>query len=289
MFYGADKKGPEFGPDKLREKRVQGLIKQHGHQVYDMGNLYVPEVKEYNKYFSHPNMKYLDAIVEVNTNLAHSVYAAHQSGSFPLVIGGDHSLGLGSISGTSRAYKNVAVIWMDAHGDINTQETSSSGNIHGMPLAKAMGIGYEELTNVYFDGPKVARENVFIVGARDLDEGEIALIQKEKLNVITADEIHEKGIEKVCEEINEKLKLQGVEAIHLSFDLDFIDAAFVPGTGTPVTGGMNVEETKYMLKSIANTGMVKTLDFVELNVLLDRNDTTAELAADLINWTFKHL
>lgn len=289
MYYGADKKGPEFGPDKLREKKIQGLIRQHGHVVYDMGNLYVPEVKEYNKYFSHPNMKYLDAIIDVNTNLAHSVYASHQSGSFPLVVGGDHSLGLGSISGSSRAHKNLAVIWMDAHGDINTHDTSSSGNIHGMPLAKAMGIGYEDLANVYFEGVKVPKENVFIVGARDLDEGEIELIEREQLNVITADEIHEKSIETVWEEINAKLVAQGVEAIHLSFDLDFIDSAFVPGTGTPVPGGMDVAQTKFMLKSIASTGMVKAMDFVELNVLLDRNDTTAELAADLINWTFKHL
>lgn len=289
VFYGADKKGPEFGPDKLREKKLSKVLSAHEHLVYDMGNLHIPEVKEYNKFYAHENMKYLDAIVEINTNLAHSVYAALQTGSFPLVIGGDHSLGLGSISGVSKYTDKFAVIWMDAHGDINTHQTSESGNIHGMPLAKAMGFGYEELTNVYFDGRKVAPENVFIVGARDLDNGELELIQSKNLNVFTAEDIHDAGIDAIFEKINTQLKARGIEHIHLSFDLDFIDAKFVPGTGTPVGDGMSVEDTRNMLRHIACTGKLKSMDFVELNVLLDRNDTTANLAIDLLDWTFRHL
>lgn len=289
VFYGADKKGPEFGPDKLREKKLSDVLSQHGHVVYDMGNLHIPEVKEYNKFYAHENMKYLDAIVEINTNLAHSVYAALQTGSFPLTVGGDHSVGLGSISGVSKASDNFAVIWMDAHGDINTHDTSESGNIHGMPLAKAMGFGYEELTNVYFNGRKVAPENVFIVGARDLDTGELELIQSKKLNVFTAEDIHDLGIDAVFEKINDQVKARDIDHIHLSFDLDFIDAKHVPGTGTPVAGGVSVEDTRNMLRSIATTGKLKSMDFVELNVLLDRNDMTANLAIDLLDWTFRHL
>lgn len=289
VFYGADRKGPEFGPDKLREKKLSAVLSQHGHVVYDMGNLHIPEVKEYNKFYAHENMKYLDAIVEINTNLAHSVYAALQTGSFPLTIGGDHSVGLGSISGVSKASDNFAVIWMDAHGDINTHDTSESGNIHGMPLAKAMGFGYEELTNVYFDGRKVAPENVFIVGARDLDTGELELISSKKLNVFTADDILDQGIEAIFEKISTQIKARNIDHIHLSFDLDFIDAAFVPGTGTPVGNGICVEDTRNMLRSIATTGKLKSMDFVELNVLLDRNDMTSNLAIDLLDWTFRHL
>lgn len=289
VFYGADRKGPEFGPDKLREKKLASVLSTHGHVVYDMGNLHIPEVKEYNKFFAHENMKYLDAIVEINTNLAHSVYAALQTGSFPLTVGGDHSVGLGSISGVSKYSDNFAVIWMDAHGDINTHQTSESGNIHGMPLAKAMGFGYEELTNVYFDGRKVAPENVFIVGARDLDTGELELIQSKKLNVFTADDILDQGIDKIFEKINTQIIERNINHIHLSFDLDFIDAQFVPGTGTPVGNGINVEDTRNMLRSIATTGKLKSMDFVELNVLLDRNDMTANLAIDLLDWTFRHL
>lgn len=289
IYYGADKRGPEYGPDKLREKNVLNILSKHNHKVYDLGNIHVPEIKDYNKFYSHANLKYLDAIVEVNKNLAHAVYSSLKSESFPLVIGGDHSVGLGSISGVSRAYNNFAVIWMDAHGDINTHDTSGSGNIHGMPLAKAMNVGYRDLTNVYFEGQKVNPENVFILGARDLDAGEIELIDKLNLNVFSADEINERGIHAVIEQVMDTLKAKNIEAVHLSFDLDFIDAKYVPGTGTPVSEGVSVEDTKKALKMLAESKMIKSMDFVELNVLLDKNDTTADLAINLLDWTFKYM
>ncbi|QEK11783.1 arginase [Crassaminicella thermophila] len=289
IFYGADKRGPEYAPSKLRDKDIVSVLSKHNHRVYDFGNLHVPEIKEYNKFYSHHNLKYLKAIVEVNTNLAHVVYSSLKANSFPLVIGGDHSIGLGSISGVSKAYKNIAVIWMDAHGDINTQDTSESGNIHGMSLANAMGLGYEDLTNVYCERKKIAPENVFILGARDLDDGEKILIQEKNLNVYTIEKIRDKGIEKVVNEITQKLKNRNIEAIHLSFDVDFIDAKYVPGTGTPVGQGMNVEETKKLLKSLAETKLIKSMDFVELNTLLDKEDITADLAIDLLDWTFKYI
>ncbi|ABR50496.1 arginase [Alkaliphilus metalliredigens QYMF] len=289
IYYGADKRGPEYGPEKLREKKVASVLSKYNNKVYDMGDIHVPDVKDYDKFFSHANLKYLDAIMEVNKNLAHTVYSSLMSESFPLVIGGDHSIALGSISGVSRAHKNFAVVWMDAHGDINTQDTSGSGNIHGMPLAKLMNVGHEGLTNVYFQGQKVKPENVFIIGARDLDLGEIALIDKMKLNVYSADEIIEKGINEVMQAVMNKLKVNHVEAIHLSFDLDFIDAEFVPGTGTPVSVGINVDDTKKALKTLAESKLIKSMDFVELNVLLDKNDITADLAIDLLDWTFKHM
>lgn len=289
IYYGADKRGGEYGPEKLRQKELLKTLSKHSHNVYDLGNIHVPEVKDFDKYYSHSNLKYLKPIVEVNQNLAHSVYSSIRAESFPLVIGGDHSIALGSISGVSRAYENFAVIWMDAHGDINTHETSRSGNIHGMPLAKAMNIGYKDLTNIYFEGQKVQPENVFILGARDLDPGEIALIKEMKLNVYSADEINERGIETVINQVESKLKARGIETVHLSFDLDFIDAEYVPGTGTPVSVGISVEDTKKALKLLAETKLIRSMDFVELNVLLDKNDITADLAIDLLDWTFKHM
>lgn len=289
IYYGADKKGPEGAPDKLRAKNLISVLSQHNHKVYDLGDLFVPEVGEYEKFKDHENLKYLKPIVQVNTNLAHMVYSSLKIGSFPLVVGGDHSIGLGSISGISKAYKNIAVIWMDAHGDINTHDTTFSGNIHGMPLAMAMGIGHSDLSNLYFEGKKVDSKNVFILGARDLDEGEKALIQKENLNVYTVQEMRDKGAQKVVEEILEKLKANQVEAVHLSFDMDFIDKEYVPGTGTPVDQGMGVEETKELLKQIVETNLIKSMDFVELNTLLDKDDMTADLAIDLLDWTFQHI
>lgn len=289
IFYGADRRGPEYGPDKLREKKIVEVIGKHNHRVFDFGDLFVPDVKEYNKFFSHPNMKYLDPIIQVNNNLAHIVYSSIKGGSFPLIIGGDHSLGLGSVAGVSKAYDNFAVVWVDAHGDINTQETSESGNVHGMSLAKAMGIGYPDLIDVYYKGPKIKNENVFLVGSRDLDKGEYDLIKEKNLHVYTAKRIHEYGIEHVVNEVLNDIKSRSINTIHLSFDLDFIDAKFVPGTGTPVHDGMSIEEAEILLKMFAESKLVKSMDFVELNPLLDRNDTTADLAIDLLDWTFKHL
>jgi len=287
IFYGADKRGPEYGPAKLREKNIVEVIGKHGHRVFDFGDLFVPTVKEYNKFFSHPKMKYLDPIIQVNNNLAHLVYSSIKGGSFPLVIGGDHSIGLGSIAGVSRANENFAVIWADAHGDINTQATSESGNVHGMSLAKAMGLGYDELTDVYFKGRKIAPENAFIVGARDLDPGEYKYIKEENLNVYTTNSIMERGIEAVINEILDKLKEKNIDTVHLSFDIDFIDANSVPGTGTAVGNGPSVEDAETLLKLLGESKLVKSMDFVELNPLLDKNDVTADLAIDLLNWTFK--
>lgn len=289
MYYGADRRGVEYGPEKLREKKVVSVLAKHDNKVYDMGNIYVPEVKDYNKFYSHSNLKYLETIVEVNNNLAHAVYSSLKAESFPLVIGGDHSVALGSISGVSRAKDNFAVIWMDAHGDINTHDTSGSGNIHGMPLAKLMNIGYKDLTDLYFKGQKVKPENVFILGARDLDPGEVELIERMKLNVFSAKDINDKGISTVIQQVLETIKANNVQDIHLSFDLDFIDSRYVPGTGTPVADGISVEDTKVALKALAETKMIGSMDFVELNALLDKNDTTADLAIDLLDWTFKHM
>lgn len=289
IFYGADKKGPEFGPAKLREKNIVEVIGRHNHRVFDFGDLFVPVVKEYNKFFSHPNMKYLEPIIQVNNNLAHLVYSSIKGGSFPLVLGGDHSIGLGSIAGVSRAYKNFAVIWVDAHGDINTHTTSESGNIHGMSLAKAMGIGYDDLSDVYFKGPKVSNDNVFIVGARDLDPGEYELIKKEQLHVYTTKRIEEKGMEHVMEEVLKDLRDKNIDTVHLSFDIDFIDAKLVPGTGTAVGNGPDTDTAKTVLKMLAESKLVKSMDFVELNPLFDVNDVTANTAIDLLDWAFKYM
>lgn len=289
IFYGADKRGPEFGPKKLRDKKIVEVIGKHNHRVFDFGDLFVPVVEEYNKFFSHPNMKYVDPIIQVNNNLAHIVYSAIKGGSFPFVIGGDHSIGLGSIAGVSRAYENLAVIWVDAHGDINTQKTSGSGNVHGMSLAKAMGLGYDNLSDVYYKGIKVKKENVFIVGARDLDPGEYDFIKSENLHVYTTKKIQQDGMYNVINEVLKEITQKNINSIHLSFDIDFIDGKLVPGTGTAVENGPSIEDAKVILRALGESNLIKSMDFVELNPLLDNNDTTADIAVELIDWAFKFL
>ena len=289
MFFGSDKKGADFGPKKLREKNIVEVLTRNNHSVYDCGDIYVDNISVDKKYEFHNHMKYLKPIVEVNKNLAHQVYSALCADSFPLIIGGDHSLGLGSISGASKHYDNLAVIWIDAHGDINTHETSPTGNIHGMPLAAAMGLGSEDLTDIYYSGVKVKPENVFIIGARDLDDGEKELIKEHNMTVYSTEDVQKMGVEKIMELIHCKLLDNKIEAVHLSFDIDCIDPEFVPGTGTPVKYGMSVVETKYMLKYLMETKLIKSMDFVELNPALDENDKTADLCVDLLSWTFGYL
>jgi len=287
--YGADREGVQYGPQKLRDMGIVNVAKEYRENVIDLGNLYIPEVPESEKYAQHKNIKYLNPIVDMNTNLAHLVYSTLNSDSFAFVFGGDHSLGLGSISGASRFYKNLAVIWIDAHGDINTYETSPSGNSHGMPLAAALGKGHPDLTNIYFKGQKVKPANTYILGARDLDEGEIELAKNLNLNLYTMDRIKEMGIDTVLDNVLRKIKESEIDGIHLSFDIDALDKKLVHGTGTPVDGGFNVEEAKEILKTLLDTRLVKSMDFVELNPKLDENDSTANLCIELAHWIFKHI
>lgn len=289
LFYGCDKKGVNLGPNDLRIKGIVEVLEKNKHTVYDLGNLYVPEALECDKFAHHNNMKYLDAITKVNNNLAQQVYCSLQSKTFPFIIGGDHSLGLGSISGASKYHDNLAVIWIDAHGDINTHETSPTGNVHGMPLSAAMGIGHDSLTDLYFKGQKVNPKNVFILGARDLDEGELNIIKEHELNVFTTEQIKELGLNEVMNRVKETLLKNKIDAIHLSYDIDSLDSNLVPGTGTPVKNGLDIDECKFMLKSLFETRLVKSLDFVELNTELEQGDKTINLCMDLIEYISRYI
>lgn len=289
IFFGSDKKGVDEGPNKLRENGVEQVIEKYGHYLYDLGNLFVKNVDESHKFSTDKRMKYIDEIIDVNTNLAHQVYCSLQAGCFPLIIGGDHSLGLGSISGASKYYDDLGVIWIDAHGDINTHETTVTGNVHGMPLSAAMGFGYERLVNLYYDGPKVKKENVFIVGARDLDHDEKDFIENMKLNVWTTEYIKEHSIEKTMNEVFTKIKERDINNIHVSLDIDVLDKSLVPGTGTPVEKGITSEDAKSILQAVLKTKLVRSMDIVELNYMLDKDDTTIKNTMDIIDFCFSIL
>jgi len=250
-----------------------------------MGNLDVPIYTHEMKYKWHEKMKFLDPVIEVNTNLAHAVYSSLVAKCLPVVIGGDHSIGMGSIAGASKYFENLAVIWVDAHGDINDSESSPTGNIHGMPLAASMGFGHEMATNLYFEGTKISPENVYIIGARDLDQGEIELAKNTNLNLYTMEIIRQRGLDTVLKEIVSKIKISGVDGVHLSYDIDALDSELVPGTGTPVIDGFSLEEGKEVLKNIITEGFVTSMDFVEFNPLIDDlEETTSKLCLDLVNY-----
>ena len=286
---GCDRKGVEKAPNYLRERGLMSLIRSHGHKAFDLGNLYVPPVTEEEKYLNGSRLKYLDVIVEVNNNLAELVYDTLRGGAFPLVIGGDHSLGLGSASGVGMCYDDFGIIWLDAHGDINTGETSPSGNIHGMPLSALMGLGSEELVNVYSPGNKVLPQNVFLVGTRSLDEGEWALIEEQHLSVYTMDTIREKGIAFVAEDIKNKLRERKIRNVHFSIDVDSIDPSYAPGTGTQVPEGLIPSEFEEFVSHMLSTNLIKSLDLVELNPELDSDDKTTNLCLSVIDYITSRL
>jgi len=281
---GCDREGVEKAPNHLRERGLMNIIRKNGHRAFDLGNLYVPTVSEEDKFARSKSMKYLDAIVEVNNNLAELVYDTLRGGAFPLVIGGDHSLGLGSASGVGKCFDDFGIIWLDAHGDINTNETSPSGNIHGMPLSALMGMGSEELVNVYSPGNKVNPQNVFLVGTRSLDEGELELIRREHLSVYPMEVIHRKGIHFVAEDIKRILKERKIRNIHFSIDVDSIDPRFAPGTGTRVAEGLLPEEFNIFVDHILSTNLVKSMDLVELNPELDIDEITTNLCLSIIDY-----
>jgi arginase len=272
LYYGCDRNGANLGPKILRENGIIDIIKKNGHNVYDMGDIYVPIIPNELKFRDHPKMKYLNTITEITTNLANNVYCSLKENRFPFIIGGDHALGMGSIAGASNFFKEMAVIWVDAHADINTFETSPSGNIHGMPLAASMNVGYSDLRNIYYDGQKVKPENVYILGGRDIDPGEFALSDELNLNMYTMEVIRQRGLEDIVKEIIEKIKASNIDGVHLSFDIDVLDPALVPGTGTPVVGGFSIEEGKEVFTSFLGQEFVTSIDFVELNPLLDNED-----------------
>ncbi len=286
---GCDREGVEQAPNHLRERGLMKLIRQNGHRAFDLGNLYVPSVVEQDKFARGKSMKYLDAIVEVNNNLAELVYDTLRGGAFPLVIGGDHSLGLGSASGVGKCFDDFGIIWLDAHGDVNTNETSPSGNIHGMPLSALMGKGSEELVNIYAPGNKVHPENVFLVGTRSLDDGEQELIRNERLSIYPMELIRSRGIGFVAEDIKRQLKERRIRNIHFSIDVDSIDPSYAPGTGTTVPDGLTPDEFNTFVDQIIATNLVKSMDLVELNPELDTDERTTRLCLHIIDYITRRI
>jgi arginase len=283
LFYGCDRPGVELGPDTLRENGLVNIFSKN-HHVSDLGNIQINDIHSNDKFTHNKKMKYLNEILNTSELLATSVWNTLKDDKFPLVIGGDHALALGSVAASGEFYKeDYAVIWVDAHGDLNTELTSPSGNVHGMPLAASMGIGYDSLTSIFSKNVKVSMENVFIIGARDLDEGELDLIKANNLNVWTMNAIKEKGLDTCLKEITDTINKKDINNIHLSFDIDSIDPSFVPGTGTPVDNGLTLEGSKTILQHLLKTKKIKSMDFVEFNPLLDKDNICLDSCISLLN------
>lgn len=284
---GAGRRGVDMGVSALRIAGLAEGLRKLDYSVEDIGDVPVPIPEVCN--LGEKNARYQSEIRKICENLREIVVDILREGAIPLSIGGDHSLAIGSIAGVSDYYrkegKKIGVLWFDAHGDMNTPESTNSGNVHGMPFAASLGLGAKELTEIGGFLPKVSSRHAALIGVRNLDEREKKLIADSNIKVYTMKEIDERGTGRIVEEALQAVS-EGVASIHVSFDMDVVDPAIAPGVGTPVKGGLNYRESHLAMEIIADSGLVNSMDMVEVNPVLDNKNSTAELAAELIQSAF---
>ncbi|MCG7343254.1 arginase [Sporosarcina sp. ACRSL] len=280
LDYGQSRRGVDMGPSAIRYADAIKRLEAIGHTLKDEGNVQVSAVERKDREVS--NLKNLEEVVRATGELAKRVAKVVEKGKFPLVLGGDHSIAIGTISGLSSKYKNLGVIWYDAHVDMNTAETSPSGNIHGMPLAVVMGHGHERLVNLFKEGQKVKPENIVIIGARSVDPGERELIKKTGVKVYTMHEIDRDGMTAVMKDAIAYLQSKNLDGVHLSLDLDGLDPLYTPGVGTPVPGGISYRESHLAMEMLEDSGLITSAEFVEVNPILDERNKTADVAVGLM-------
>ena len=280
MDLGQMRRGVDMGPSAIRHAGIVERLQSLKIDVTDLGDIVINRSTAVSHSASH--LKNLSVVVEANTQLAAKIDKIVQCGEFPLVIGGDHSIAIGTLAGVAKHYQNLGVIWFDAHGDLNTEETSPSGNIHGMPLAVSLGLGHPSLVGIHGYAPKVKPEHVVIIGARSLDEGEKKLIKEKGIKVYTMHEIDRLGMTAVMEECISFLK-DRTDGVHLSLDLDGLDPVDAPGVGTPVSGGISYRESHLAMEMLAESQLITSAEFVEVNPIMDERNKTAIVAVALIS------
>ncbi|PYV82407.1 MAG: arginase [Acidobacteria bacterium] len=280
---GAGRRGVDMGPSAMRVADLNKKLATLGYSVEDAGN--VPVTIPETQHFGDQQSKFLKEIIQVCEHLAQLVEKALDEKSLPIVLGGDHSIAIGTLGGGARFYQrirqNIGLIWFDAHADFNTPETSPSGNVHGMPLSAVVGVGPQDLTNLHGICPKVKPQNAVLVGVRDIDVPEKELLVSSAVRVFTMRDIDERGMRSVVEEAI-KIATQHTAGLAVSWDMDFLDPSYAPGVGTPVKGGASYREAHLAMEMIADTNKLLSLELVEVNPVLDHMNTTASLGVELI-------
>ena len=283
MDLGQSRRGVDMGPSALRVAGLLTRLKQLGHQVDDIGNVAVKQPEE--QPYGEKRAKYLNEIAETCRGLAEMTERTLEEGFLPLVLGGDHSLAIGSFSGVSNFFrkqqKKIGYLWLDAHGDMNTPDSSPSGNVHGMPLAALMGYGAPELVDLLGYHPKVEARNVALVGVRDLDAKERRLIKDSGVHAFTMRHIDERGMREVMSEALRAVT-DDVDGVAVSLDMDFVDPTDAPGVGTPVRGGVTYREGHLAMEMIADSKAMVSLEVVEINPVIDMHNQTALLGVEML-------
>ena len=280
---GCDKDGNELTPSILRR---DGCYTSAKHQVNDLGDLpCTPRaaiIEE--KYVSHPTIKFLNPILTASRPLAERVKHSIEQQHIPLCVGGDHVMAFGSIAGVglAKGADNYAVIYIDAHGDFNTEASSSTGNMHGMHLSYLMGFGEDDIANFWGVSPLLKPQNIYFLGARALDPGEKEMAAKLNMDNRSSEQLNASDPAEVIVDILSDIKRKGIDHIHLSFDVDVVDPRYAPGTGVPEKDGITPTLTYTLVKACMNSGLVRSIDLVELNVLLDKSQKTKELFEDVL-------
>jgi arginase len=279
---GQSRRGVDMGPSAVRVAGLEARLEAIGHAVEDAGNVAVAIAEQ--KKAGDPKAKYLKEITATCTKHAELVMKTLEAGKMPLSLGGDHSIAVGTVAGVAEFYRRqnqkVGLIWIDAHSDINTPDSSPSGNVHGMPLAAIMGLGPADLANIFNFSPKVAPENCVLVGIRDIDDKEKENVRRAGIEVFTMRDIDERGMRTVMEEA---LRMAGrnTAGYHVSLDMDWIDPEDAPGVGTPVRGGATYREAHLAMEIIADHGRLLSYEIVEVNPVIDEHNRTADLAVEL--------
>lgn len=280
---GAGRRGVDMGPSALRVANLNARLTEIGYTVQDLGNVPVDQPESLPK--GPANARYLPQITQACTRLAVMVQQAMDREQVPLVLGGDHSVAIGTVAGVSKHLQTknarLGMIWIDAHADMNTPETSPSGNVHGMPLACCIGIGPHELTHIFGYAPKVNPANVALLGIRSVDGRERGLVQESGVRAFTMREIDERGLRAVMEDAIQ-VASSGTAGFHVSFDIDSVDPQEAPGVGTPVKGGITYREAHLAMETLCDCDRLTSMEVVEVNPVIDEANRTALLAVELV-------
>jgi arginase len=287
MDLGSGRRGVDMGPSAIRIAGVEARLRELGHQVVDEGDIAIKNMEELK--VGDVRARYLGEIARAATVAARKIDRILTKGHFPLVLGGDHSIAVGTVSGIAavcrRQGKKLGLLWVDAHGDINTPESSPSGNIHGMPVASLLGQGPAELTGIGGKGPKVDPANIALVGIRSLDEGEKRRLKATGVQVHTMSDIDRHGIHRVMKKALARVT-DGTDYVHVSFDLDAVDPTVAPGVGTPVKGGLDYREAHLIMELLHDSGVMTSLEMVEVNPILDDRNASGLFAVELVQSAF---
>ena len=283
MDLGAGRRGVDMGPSAIRVAGLNQSIAALGFDVNDAGNVHVHPPEAIVQ--TNSRARFLPEIASAAEELASMVEAALDDGAIPVVLGGDHSIAIGSVAGTSSYFrkqgKKIGIVWLDAHPDINTPETSPSGNIHGMPLAALLGSGPKELTHVAGFAPKVLPENTVVIGARSVDPGEREFVKSHGVRVFTMSELDDRGMGEVIEEAI-AIASRNTAGFAVTMDMDFLDPFYAPGVGTPERGGATYRESHLAMEKLSDSGRVLSVEITEVNPLYDTTNQTGQLAVELI-------